>query len=1016
MRRELKRCKNLLYTMKRVHLDFKGIESPAHDTKMTEGECGDGRQLSYLRVIDWDDEEAAKWIDVHQLPFAFLFTLILGDRSFFFAHANVVDNENFFMTTQSTRNMPNVSPSIALMNIMDSIPREMPNSRNSSCPKAEKQVGWVATFPVQSADFLINGESDDGRCSSSQRQHCPRVDKPLAYSRPTRRWLKARLIDGTQARDLADFEHTLKWQSLGPNVFLCQATKFRYVCSFEVIDAAVFERIRFSGTVEFGLVARRRYFSFSPRSYRKGTAKGNSARPTFFSSSRDQVVHTSAERIRSPIDRMVHSEFFIGVLIAVFLDRVIADEKSLFSNEDQILQLDVDNFNQKVYSQFFSPCSVPCFHGRAFFVEFYSSWCGACIAYAPLYKKFALDVQAWKPIIEVGAVNCADDKNSRICREHAIDAFPTIKRSSQCRVSKVEASSSGTPRTRLSRATFFVPVLCLFAQIILIYFKYMSKGKEDGIRYEGNKHELATLPLDVAQLVRDDWLKQRPPQWPSFDYADKYAFNNWLLKSLRAEYAGSDSLANWLNTHRLQLQYGVSCANDVWTWFHEKINFAKDKRVHIVLLSSGDALAKSLVERTFLSEDHLATDTRENCRAVDCVTAPPVVQQTEQTITASWNQFERKYLLLNSQRALRAWHSTDSTTLASWDLSETSWNINRLNNSDLGYPLPTNMTWIACRGSKPYLRGYSCGLWTLLHTITVEAFRIEQNSEQLRFAVLLDKQLNIARKYRFNYAKLIKVMLRNCVALNLNVLADSIMWLWRTHNIVNKILAKSQSEDPAFPKQQFPPASICAPCHNNDGFVESEVLNFLIAYYSDIKTDSAESSISMDSRLFVLAVKNALLGQRLLSLGAASKRFNPRFVVGVDKVDRLEQAEQRLRRENLDANPQRRWKHIDANDYVKPYDPSSGSHFFYLFWLSIMAAAIFITYMKYRRNRTKFWKTFYYYNDYKLMAAKPSHSGKETGHALSEEGCLFVCVYYCKYCRSVLGPSPRAELIDTITR
>lgn len=48
---------------------------------------------------------------------------------------------------------------------------------------------------------------------------------------------------------------------------------------------------------------------------------------------------------------------------------------------------------------------------------------------------------------------------------------------------------------------------------------------------------------------------------------------------------------------------------------------------------------------------------------------------------------------------------------------------------------------------------------------------------------------------------------------------------------------------------------------------------------------------------------------------AASKRFNPRFAVGVDKVDRLEQAEQRLRRENLDANPQRRWKHIDANDY-----------------------------------------------------------------------------------------------------
>uniref|UniRef100_A0A914ZI59 Sulfhydryl oxidase n=2 Tax=Parascaris univalens TaxID=6257 RepID=A0A914ZI59_PARUN len=648
--------------------------------------------------------------------------------------------------------------------------------------------------------------------------------------------------------------------------------------------------------------------------------------------------------------RMVHSEFFIGVLIAVFLDRVIADEKSLFSNEDQILQLDVDNFNQKVYSQ-----------GRAFFVEFYSSWCGACIAYAPLYKKFALDVQAWKPIIEVGAVNCADDKNSRICREHAIDAFPTIK-----------------------------------------YFKYMSKGKEDGIRYEGNKHELATLPLDVAQLVRDDWLKQRPPQWPSFDYAD----NSSTVESLW-QLAGPDATL-------LALIVEAYPARVTWA---EKINFAKDKRVHIVLLSSGDALAKSLGATTaadlpkfylyvkgqelplFSSEAKITwPQIREKIAerliavgiermAPSAVTAPPVVQQTEQTITASWNQFEVQLLDLTSamyyilkeeiprrqliegenMTALKLWihmlkkyapgtvpirrlfYRIDEWLSQTSQVSAEQW-IAKVDSvqSDLGYPLPTNMTWIACRGSKPYLRGYSCGLWTLLHTITVEAFRIEQNNPSFDAAVEVIEPIHqfiyryfsceaCGKHFHNHVEKTDKSAIRRA--------ADSIMWLWRTHNIVNKILAKSQSEDPAFPKQQFPPASICAPCHNNDGFVESEVLNFLIAYYSDIKTDSAEGG----------ALKSA-----------ASKRFNPRFVVGVDKVDRLEQAEQRLRRENLDANPQRRWKHIDANDYVKPYDPSSGSHFFYLFWLSIMAAAIFITYMKYRRNRTKFWKTFYYYNDYKL--------------------------------------------------
>lgn len=64
-----------------------------------------------------------------------------------------------------------------------------------------------------------------------------------------------------------------------------------------------------------------------------------------------RCAHERAKRIRSPIYRMGYSKFFIGVLIAALLDHVIGDEKSLFSNEDQILQLDVDNFNQKVYNQ-----------------------------------------------------------------------------------------------------------------------------------------------------------------------------------------------------------------------------------------------------------------------------------------------------------------------------------------------------------------------------------------------------------------------------------------------------------------------------------------------------------------------------------------------------------------------------------------------------------------------------------------------------------------------------------------
>ncbi|VDM48687.1 unnamed protein product [Toxocara canis] len=472
----------------------------------------------------------------------------------------------------------------------------------------------------------------------------------------------------------------------------------------------------------------------------------------------------------------------------------------------------------------------------------------------------------------------------------------------------------------------------------------------------------------------------------------------------------------------------------------EKINFATDRRVNIVLLSSGDYLARTLgatvttdLPRLFLyareqptqpifssepkitwlqiqekiterlipvSDDRMAFNlpVREQPAVV---TAPPIEHRVEQTVTVNWNQFEVQLLDLTSamyyilkdeiprrqviegenMKALKLWihmlkkyapgtvpirrlfYRLDERLSPAQQVSAEQW-IAEVDSvqSELGYPLPTNMTWLACRGSKPYLRGYSCGLWTLLHAVTVQAYKIEENNPSFDAAEEVIEPIH-QFIYRFFSCEVCGRHFHNHVLktdkTTIKRAADSIMWLWRAHNIVNKILAKSQSEDPAFPKQQFPPSSICATCHSDDGFVESEVLNFLISYYSDIKTDSAEQAPVYKVSEFE--------GGELRSAG--SKRFNPRFAVAADKVDRLEETEQRLRRENVDASPQRRWKKLNANEYggpLTPYDSSSGSHFFYLFWLSVAAAVMFFVYVKYRRNRTKFWKTFYYYNDYKL--------------------------------------------------
>ena len=71
------------------------------------------------------------------------------------------------------------------------------------------------------------------------------------------------------------------------------------------------------------------------------------------------------------------------------------------------------------------------------------------------------------------------------------------------------------------------------------------------------------------------------------------------------------------------------------------------------------------------------------------------------------------------------------------------------------------------------------------------------------------------------------------------------LWLWGAHNKANKRLHGQPSEDPLFPKIQFPSQVTCAKCHKAGStnahpiWDKDEVLNFLIHMYREenIKQD-----------------------------------------------------------------------------------------------------------------------------------------------------------------------------------
>jgi hypothetical protein len=57
------------------------------------------------------------------------------------------------------------------------------------------------------------------------------------------------------------------------------------------------------------------------------------------------------------------------------------------------------------------------------------------------------------------------------------------------------------------------------------------------------------------------------------------------------------------------------------------------------------------------------------------------------------------------------------------------------------------------------------------------------------------------------------------------------------HNHVNKRLHGDETEDPKYPKIQFPSKSLCSNCQSNNNFDLSNTIDFLLKYYSKANID-----------------------------------------------------------------------------------------------------------------------------------------------------------------------------------
>ncbi|XP_057697466.1 sulfhydryl oxidase 1 [Corythoichthys intestinalis] len=512
-------------------------------------------------------------------------------------------------------------------------------------------------------------------------------------------------------------------------------------------------------------------------------------------------------------------------------------EAGLYTTSDQIVAISLDNYKSVLVNS-----------SSAIVVEFYASWCGHCIAFSPVYKRLARDIKEWKPAVDLAAIDCADENNRKVCSNFSITGYPTLK-----------------------------------------FFHAFGRKDSTGQRIKGVLHDVQALRHEIIDLMekQDPWPPACPPLEPT-SQAEIDIFletNNVRHLALIFEnvssYIGREVILDLLQFENIAVRRVLSTEDDLVT----KLGVTEFPSCYLYYPGGNYTRLKVNIEaRTFylyalqglpgvVRSGKSAPATRDNTsKSIEEVWRPhnrsrvymadlestlhyslrvelaahPVFTGEALTSLRNYISVLAKYfpgrpILMNLLKSLSLWLDNQTGDQVSYQaFSEILENSVQVPDA----ALPEGVRWVSCQGSQPHLRRYPCGMWTLFHLLTIQAKKFGGSDPK--------EVLNAMTGYISNFfgcrpcAEHFENMAKESLT-EAKTFTDSILWLWSRHNRVNNRIAGALSEDPKFPKIQWPPPDLCADCHTVKDNGEhkwntQQVLLFLQKYYSaeGILTDYLE--------------------------------------------------------------------------------------------------------------------------------------------------------------------------------
>ncbi|XP_076436162.1 sulfhydryl oxidase 2-like [Babylonia areolata] len=514
----------------------------------------------------------------------------------------------------------------------------------------------------------------------------------------------------------------------------------------------------------------------------------------------------------------------------------IVGKEGHFSGMDDVFILNNDNMKDRVYG-----------NSMAWVVEFYSSWCGHCIHFAPTWKTLAKDLKGWRRVVSVGAMDCSFGENLRVCQQFRIAAYPSIMLIPPNFSGDMTDHHLQTLKTR-QKGDIKAAILDFItnpqfpAPPSWPSFRPVRTVKElwDTVQ---QAHKVVVLVFEEEHSTVGTQVMLDLVDYPDLlvGRMEKGEVTGEVLRRVGVLHFPSV----YRLSHHSSLHHLISGTGDP----------GSDRRRFVDLLLSlsghldsegrhlkGQGQGKLEARGEVRGEGHIDSLNSTDRGSQQGHTHSVYMQDLESTLTYALRQEVTAHHNLHGERldALKQFVSLlakyypgrgpvkrllvkADVYLGSVDyLTGDAWlsAFNSLQDQDAF--LPTDLHWVRCQGSRPGYRGYPCGMWTLFHVLSVSAYQHAQaaghGAEVVQTLCTYLDHFSACHHCTHTFL----AMATNLQA-KIRTPADGVLWLWMAHNKVNRRLRGAESEDPRHPKTQFPSAESCPACRpdtlSDDGTV-----------------------------------------------------------------------------------------------------------------------------------------------------------------------------------------------------